>query len=98
MGSNIKEIDLSASAFLTWYAVIQSIPTEWKNVIRISDFSMEAYSQEAMINHRHGIFIGDNFSGITKVKPSVIYIFSELGIYGRCCYGGLHAIAMDYCL
>ena len=32
MGSNIKEIDLSASAFLTWYAVIQSIPTEWKNI------------------------------------------------------------------
>ena len=26
-----------------------------------------------MINNRHGIFIGDNFYGITKVKTSMIY-------------------------
>ena len=34
---------------------------------------MEASSQEAMINYRHGIIIGDYFYGITKVKTSMIY-------------------------
>ena len=34
---------------------------------------MESYSQEAMINYRHGIFIGDNFYGIAKIKTSMIY-------------------------
>ena len=34
---------------------------------------MEAYSQEAMINYRHGIFVGDNFYEIIKVKTSMIY-------------------------
>ena len=33
----------------------------------------EAYHQEAMINYRHGIFIGNNFYGITKVKTKIIY-------------------------
>ena len=68
-----EKFDLSANAFLTWYGVIQSIPTEWKNVIRNTNFSIESYSQKAMINYRHGIFIGDNFCGITKVKTSMIY-------------------------
>ena len=68
-----EKFDLSANAFLTWYGVIQSIPTECKNVIRNANFSIESYSQEAMINCRHGIFIGDNFYGITKVKTSMIY-------------------------
>ena len=53
--------------------VIQSIPTEWKNIIRDANFSIESYSQEAMINYRQDIFIGDNFHGITKVKTSMIY-------------------------
>ena len=44
-----------------------------ENVIRKANFSMESYSQEAMINCRHGIFICDNFYGITKVKTSMIY-------------------------
>ena len=61
------------SAFLTWYGVVQSIHTEWKNVFRNANFSIETYSQEAMINYRHGIFIGDTFYGITKVKTSMIY-------------------------
>ena len=68
-----EKFDLSANAFLTWYGVIQSIPTEWKNIIRDANFSIESYSQEAMINYRHGIFIGDTFYGITKVKTSMIY-------------------------
>ena len=34
---------------------------------------MEVYSQEAMTNYRHGIFIGDNFYEIIKVKTSMIY-------------------------
>ena len=34
---------------------------------------MESYSQEAMINYRYYIFIGDNFHGITEVKTSIIY-------------------------
>ena len=68
-----EKSDLSANAFLTWYGVIQSIPTEWKNLIRNTNFSVESYSQEAMINYRHGIFIGGNFYGITKVKTSMIY-------------------------
>ena len=68
-----EKFDLSANAFLTWYGVIQSIPTEWKNIIRDANFSVESYSQEAMINYRHGIFIGDNFYGITNVKTSMIY-------------------------
>ena len=63
-----EKFDLSANAFLTWYRVVQIIPTEWKNAVRNSNFSMEAYSQEAMMNYRHGIFIGDNFYEITKVK------------------------------
>ena len=41
MRSNIREIDLSAKAFLTSNGVIQSIPTEWNNVIRNANFSME---------------------------------------------------------
>ena len=41
--------------------------------MRNSNFSMEAYSQKAMINYRHGIVIGDNFCGITKVKTNMIY-------------------------
>ena len=44
-----------------------------KYIIRDANFSTESYSQEAMINYRHGIFIGDNFYGITKVKTSMIY-------------------------
>ena len=68
-----EKFDLSANAFLTWYGVIQSIPTEWKNIIRDANFSIASYSQEAMINYRHGIFIGDNVYGITKVKTIMIY-------------------------
>ena len=30
-----EKYDLSASAFLTWYGVIQSIPIEWKNIIEM---------------------------------------------------------------
>ena len=41
-----EQFNLSANAFLTWYGVIQSIPTEWKNVIRNANFSMESYSQK----------------------------------------------------
>ena len=67
-----EKFDLSANAFLIWYGVIQSIPTKWKNVIRNANFSIESYSQDAMINYRHGIFIGDNFYGITKVKTNMI--------------------------
>ena len=33
-----EKFDLSANAFLTWYGVIQSIPTKWKNVIRNANF------------------------------------------------------------
>ena len=44
-----------------------------EKIIRDANFSIESYSQEAMINYRHGIFIGDNFYGITKVKTSMIY-------------------------
>ena len=51
------KFDLSANVFLTWYGVIQNIRTEWKNVIKNANFSMESYSKEAMINNRHGIFI-----------------------------------------
>ena len=40
---------------------------------RDANFSIESYRQEEMINYRHGIFIGDNFYGITKVKTSMIY-------------------------
>ena len=68
-----EKFDLSANAFLTWYGVIQSFPTEWRNIIGDANFSIESYSQEAMINYIHGIFIGDNFNGITKVKTSMIY-------------------------
>ena len=68
-----EKFDLSASVFLTWYGVIQSIPIKWKNIIRNGNFSTEPYSQEAMINYRHGIFIGANFYGITKVKTRMIY-------------------------
>ena len=56
-----KKFDLSANAFLTWYGDIQSIPTERKDLIRNTNFSVESYSQEAMINYRHGNFIGGNF-------------------------------------
>ena len=45
-----------------------------KNVLRNSNFSMEAYSQEAMINYRHSIFIGDNFYGIAKLKTNMIFV------------------------
>ena len=43
-----------------------------ENVIRNTNFSIKSHSQEATINYRHGIFIGDNFHGITKVKPGMI--------------------------
>ena len=68
-----EKFDLSANEFLTWCGVIQSISTEWKNIFRNANFSIESYSQEAMINYRHGIFIGNNFYGITRVKTSMIY-------------------------
>ena len=41
--------------------------------MRNANFSMEFYGQEAMINYRHGIFIGDNFYESTKVKTGMIY-------------------------
>ena len=64
-----EKFDLSANAFLTWYGVIESIPMEWKNVIRNANFSIvKSYSQEAMITYRHGIFIGDNFMELPKLK------------------------------
>ena len=68
-----EKSDLSANAFLIWYGVIQSIPIEWKNVIRNANFSIESYSQLALINYRQGTFIGDNFYGIAKVKSGMIY-------------------------
>ena len=60
--------DLSANAFLTWYGVIQSIPTERKNIIRDANFSIVSYSQEAMINYRHGIFLVITFMELPKLK------------------------------
>ena len=43
---------------------------------------MECYSQEAMINYRHGIFIANNFYGITKVKTSMlIMLWYRKGLY-----------------
>ena len=63
-----ERFDLSANAFLTLYGVIQSIPIEWKNVIRNANFSVESYSQEAMINYRHGISLVITFTELPKLK------------------------------
>ena len=68
-----EKFDLSANTFLTWYGVVHSIPIDWKNVTRNSNLSMEAYSQDPMINYRHGTFISDNFYEIYKTKTSMIY-------------------------
>ena len=63
-----EKFDLSANAFLTWYGVIQSIPTEWKNLIRNTNFSVEYYSQEVMINYRQGILLVVTFTELPKLK------------------------------
>ena len=63
-----QKFNLSAVDFFEWYGILQSIPREFKNIVKENTFHPETLDNQALFKFHHGVFKRTRFYDTLKVK------------------------------